>query len=61
VPDPREAPTLGVEEAGRLLGLGRSGAYACVQRGQLPVIRLGRKLRVPTAELRRLLGLPVEG
>lgn len=60
VPDPRETPTLSVEQAGRLLGLSRSGSYASVQRGEIPILRLGRKFRVPTAELRKMLGLPAE-
>jgi excisionase family DNA binding protein len=47
---------LSVEEAGKLLGLGRSAAYAAVNRGQIPTLRFGRKLVVPVAELERLVG-----
>lgn len=60
VPDPREQPVLSVEEAGRLLGLGRSAAYEAVRRGEIPSLRLGRRRVVPTASLRRLLALDVD-
>jgi excisionase family DNA binding protein len=47
--------TLTVEEAGRVLGLGRSAAYGAASRGELPTIRMGRKLLVPVDRLERLL------
>jgi len=57
----RQLPTvLTVEEAGRLLGLGRSAAYDAVQRGELPVLRFGRRLLVPTARILDMLGLRPE-
>lgn len=56
-------PVLTVEEAAAVLRIGRGAAYELARRfeisnGQhgLPVIRLGRSLRVPTAELLRMLG-----
>lgn len=55
LPDPREYPTLSVEEAARILGLGRASGYEAVRRGDIPSIRIGRRLLVPTAALRRLL------
>jgi excisionase family DNA binding protein len=45
-----------VVEAGRMLGLGRSAAYAAANRGEIPTLRFGRKLVVPVAELERLVG-----
>ncbi len=57
LPDPMEHPTCSVEEAGVWLGLGRSAAYEAAGRGEIPTIRFGRSLRVPTAALRRLLAL----
>lgn len=50
---------LDVEEAGRLLGLGRSAAYQLVKNGAwpTPVLRLGRRWRVPTGPLLALLGI----
>jgi excisionase family DNA binding protein len=50
-----ECLTLSVEEAGRLLGYSRNTAYEAAKRGELPTIRLGRKIRVPRVALQRLL------
>jgi len=44
-----------VEEAGKLLGLSRNSAYALARTGELPTIRLGKRLLVPKAALERLL------
>ncbi|MCM3687689.1 helix-turn-helix transcriptional regulator [Kocuria rosea] len=46
-------------DAAQALGIGRSTAYELVRLGQFPirVLRLGRKLRVPTAELYHFLGV----
>lgn len=49
-------PTIGVEEAGELLGMCRSSAYRAAQRGEIPTIRLNGRLHVPTARLRVMLG-----
>ena len=49
---------MSVPEAGReAFGLGRSASYQAAQRGDLPVIAMGRKKVVATAALRRLLCL----
>jgi excisionase family DNA binding protein len=48
--------TLTVEEAGQLLGISRGTAYRAAASGQIPTIRLGRRLLVPTARLHQLLG-----
>ena len=48
--------TVSVEEAGRILGLSRHAAYQGVWRGQIPSIRIGRRLLVPIAKLNELLG-----
>ena len=42
-----EKRTYSVEEAGKLLGVGRNAAYDAAKRGQIPVIRIGRRLLVP--------------
>jgi excisionase family DNA binding protein len=49
-----EPLTISVEDAARLLGISRGLAYEAARRGELPVIRLGRRLLVPR---QRLLGL----
>jgi excisionase family DNA binding protein len=57
VPTPDERPTLSVSETGKILGLSRQSAYNAATAGEIPTIRLGRRLVVPTAALRRLLSL----
>lgn len=54
-------PTITVEHAGRILGLGRSAAYDAIHRGTIPAIRVGRRVLVPTHALMRMLdALPLE-
>ena len=57
-------PTISVEQAGEILGLSRPSAYAAGHRylesngaEGLPVLRLGRRMRVPTARLLAMLGM----
>jgi excisionase family DNA binding protein len=50
--------TVSVEEAGQLLGLGRSAAYEAARRGQLPSRKVGRRLLVPVPALLEWLGAP---
>ena len=47
--------TVSVPEAGRILGIGRNSAYAGAERGEIPIIRVGKRLVVPRAALERLL------
>jgi excisionase family DNA binding protein len=47
--------TLTVEEAGRILGIGRNSAYEAAQRGEIPTIKIGKRLLVPVRRLQRLL------
>jgi excisionase family DNA binding protein len=51
-----EPRTVSVEEAGRRLGVSRMAAYQAVWRGQIPSIRIGRRLLVPVAKLNEMLG-----
>ena len=44
-----------VEEAGRVLGLGRAAAYEAARRGQIPTLRIGKRVLVPIRALERLL------
>jgi excisionase family DNA binding protein len=51
--------TMTVEEAGVALGISRSHAYELVRQGELPSLRLGRRVVVPVASLEALVeGLP---
>ena len=47
--------TLTVEEAAATLGISRAFAYEAVRRGEIPSIRIGRRILVPFAALGRLL------
>ncbi len=51
-----ERLALSVEEAGGLLGISRDLAYDLVARGELPSVRLGRRLVVPRRALEEALG-----
>ena len=48
--------------AASVLGIGRTSAYELVRTGRwpTPVLRLGSRIRVPTAALRELLSLSTE-
>lgn len=50
-------PTLTVEQAGELLGISRYSAYRAAASGELPVLRLGRRILVPTPRLLAMLGV----
>lgn len=56
IDDIRDLPTISVPVAGQVVGIGRDAAYAAAARGELPVLKLGRTLRVPVPALLRLLG-----
>jgi hypothetical protein len=48
--------TLTVPDAGRIyFDLGRNASYEAARRGDIPVIRIGRLLRVPVVALERKL------
>ena len=55
------SPVLTIEEAGRLLRISRQSAYQAARAGELPTIRIGRRLLVPRARLLALLGEQAEG
>ncbi|WET72890.1 hypothetical protein [Rhizobium croatiense] len=51
-------PTLSVPDAGAIFfGLSRNGSYAAAARGDLPTIRIGRKIVVPVAAVAERCGL----
>jgi len=52
-------PVVDLVTAAELLGIGRTASYQLVRAGQfpVPVLRIGRLIRVPTAPLLQLLGL----
>ena len=50
-----ERLTYSVEEAATLLGISRSLAYEAARSGDLPTIRIGRRILVPATALQRLI------
>lgn len=54
--DARTRATITVPEAGRLLGIGRDAAYRAAERGEIPSLRLGRRIVVPVPQLLALIG-----
>ena len=52
-----QAPkTISVPEAGKqYFGLAKNASYEAAARGEIPVIRIGGRLRVPVCQLERML------
>jgi excisionase family DNA binding protein len=46
---------LTVAETARRLGLSRQGAYQAVRRGDIPSLRIGKRILVPRTALEQLL------
>ena len=51
-----DKPTFSVSEVAALLGVSRDTVYQCVSTGEIPALRLGRRLLIPRAALVRMLG-----
>lgn len=47
--------TISIEAAAKRLGIGRNQAYEAAHRGEIPIIKIGRRMLVPRAALDRLL------
>jgi hypothetical protein len=56
IPDETQRQTLNLwPDAGRILGLSRGATFQAAKRGQIPTIRIGRRLLVPKAKLAKML------
>ena len=53
--DSQERLAFSVDEARRLLGLGRGSMYEAVRTGQIPSIRIGRRIIIPRVGIEQLL------
>lgn len=47
--------TITIPEAAEVLGIGRTAAYDAARTGQIPVIKIGKRLLVPKTALDRML------
>ena len=60
VPDPNTFPTMDLwPDVAHAFGISRSSVYAAAASGEIPTIRLGRRLLAPTAAIRKMLRLDV--
>lgn len=48
--------TCSVKEAAQILGIHSWSAYEAVKRGEIPALHIGKRILVPVAPLRALLG-----
>jgi excisionase family DNA binding protein len=58
--DSPERQTLTIPEAARALGIGRNQAYEAAKRGEIPTIRIGKRVLVPTVALKAMLNRGAE-
>ena len=50
-----EALAVSVNDAAKVLGLGRTSIYSMIGNGQLEAFKLGRRTLIKTASIRRLV------
>jgi hypothetical protein len=54
--DDHRPKTISVPEAGKqYFGLAKNASYEAAARGEIPVIKIGGRLRVPVCQLERML------
>ena len=61
IDDLRRRPTITVQEYAAFIGVSKDTAYEAAARGELRVLRLGRRVLIPTATILRDLGYDVDG
>lgn len=47
--------TITIPEAAKALGIGRNQAYEAARRGEIPTIKIGKRILVPVTALERKL------
>lgn len=57
LPNPVDEPTVNVLRAAAILGVSTRATYAAIERGEIPTIRVGRVIKIPTAKFLRHFGL----
>lgn len=57
LPDPLAEPTLAVKRGAAIAGISLRGMYAAIERGDVPSIRIGQRIVIPTARFLAQLGL----
>lgn len=56
----RTEPTISIPDYARLVGVSRASGYTYAREGQIPTIKVGRRVRIPSAAVLRQLGLDSE-
>ena len=51
-----EPHVITVEEAAELLRISRNTAYEAVKRGEIPSVRVGRRILIPRISIMKMLG-----
>ena len=50
-----KAATYRIEEAAKVLGISRNACYEAARKGEVPTVRIGKRLLVPKVALEKLL------
>lgn len=53
--NPVEEPTMSVDRFAQVVGISRGSAFNAVKNGEVPSLRFGRRIRIPTAAVKRML------
>ena len=56
LPDPDKSPTMTIPEGAAVLGISTESAYQAARNGEIPTIRIGRRVLILTAPFTKLLG-----
>lgn len=54
-------PLQSVKATALFLDMNLGGAYAAVRKGEIPSIRIGRKIMIPTGKMSSMLGFETSG
>jgi excisionase family DNA binding protein len=57
IPDPAIDPTIRAERAAAILDISLRHAYAAIERGEIPSVKIGTSVRIPTAKFLAAFGL----
>ena len=57
IPDPIETPTITVKRYAQIVGIGLRTAYAGIETGEIPCIKIGRRTVIPTRAALTAVGL----
>jgi len=52
---PVERKTYSVDEAAQILGISRSLAYECIKTGEIPSVRFGSRIVIPTCAIESIV------